>query len=196
MFIRQKKNKSGLVSVQVIDKSRGKYRVVKTIGSSDNSKEIAAFITQAEAWIKEQNGIAEFDFEQVDKLFDQFVSGISSIRMVGPSLLLGSIFDAIGFNAIPDELFRKLVLARMCYPVSKLKMTEYLHRYEGYTIDEDQVYRYLDKLNKTQKRQVQCISYHHTLQVLGQQISVVFYDVTTLYFEIKQEDELRKAGLF
>ena len=86
------------------------------------------------------------------------------------------------------------MLARLCYPASKLKTTEYLRRYEGFIIDEDQVYRYLDKLNKTQKRQVQCISYKHTLQVLGQQISVVFYDVTTLYFEIKQEDDLRKPG--
>jgi transposase len=194
MFVRQKKNKSGLVSVQVIDKARGKYRVVKTIGCCYDPQELAALLVQAETWIREQSGIAEFDFDQVDKLFDQFLSGISSIRIIGPSLLLGSIFDAIGFNAIPDELFRKLVLARLCYPASKLKTTEYLRRYEGFIVDEDRVYRYLDKLNKTQKRQVQCISYKHTLKVLGQQISVVFYDVTTLYFEIKQEDELRKPG--
>ena len=194
MFVRQKKNQSGLVSVQVIDKSRGKYRVVKTIGSSLLPEEIMTLVLKGEAWIQERSGMAELDFEQVDELFDQFLTSISSIRIIGPSLLLGGIFDAIGFNAIPDELFRKLVLARLCYPVSKLKTSEYLRRYEGYIIDEDQIYRYLDKLNKMQKRQIQCISYKHTLQVLNQQISVVFYDVTTLYFEIKQEDELRKPG--
>jgi transposase len=194
MFVRQKKNQSGLVSIQVIDKSRGKYRVVKTIGASIEPRQIASLVLKGEAWIRERSGTAEFDFEQVDELFEQFIAGISSIRIIGPSLLLGGIFDAIGFNAISDELFRKLVLARLCYPVSKLKTTEYLRRYEGYIIDEDQVYRYLDKLNKTQKRQIQCISYKHTLEVLNQQISVVFYDVTTLYFEIKQEDELRKPG--
>jgi len=194
MFVRQKKNQSGLVSVQVIDKSRGKYRVVKTIGSSLLPEEIMTLVLKGEAWIQERSGMAEFDFEQVDELFDQFLTSISSIRIIGPSLLLGGIFDAIGFNAIPDELFRKLVLARLCYPVSKLKTSEYLRRYEGYITDEDQIYRYLDKLNKMQKRQIQCISYKHTLQVLNQQISVVFYDVTTLYFEIKQEDELRKPG--
>jgi len=194
MFVRQKKNQSGLVSVQVIDKSRGKYRVVKTIGSSLLPEEIMTLVLKGEAWIQERSGMAEFDFEQVDELFDQFLTSISSIRIIGPSLLLGGIFDAIGFNAIPDELFRKLVLARLCYPVSKLKTSEYLRRYEGYITDEDQIYRYLDKLNKMQKRQIQCISYKHTLQVLNQQISVVFYDVTKLYFEIKQEDELRKPG--
>ena len=76
MFVRQKKNKSGLVSVQVIDKSRGKYRVVKTIGSSVDPGELSNLIAHAETWIAEQSGIAEFDFDQVDKLFEQFLSGI------------------------------------------------------------------------------------------------------------------------
>jgi hypothetical protein len=34
MFIRQKKNKTGTISVQVIDKSSGKYKVIHSAGSS------------------------------------------------------------------------------------------------------------------------------------------------------------------
>jgi transposase len=41
---------------------------------------------------------------------------------------------------------------------------------------------------------VQKISYEHTLKILNNNISIVFYDVTTLYFEIDEEDELRKTG--
>lgn len=52
----------------------------------------------------------------------------------------------------------------------------------------------MDKLHKHQKSYVQQISYQHTLEVLGGKISVVFYDVTTLYFEIDNEDVLRKTG--
>ena len=52
----------------------------------------------------------------------------------------------------------------------------------------------MDKLYKKQKEAVQNISYAHTLKVLNNNISVVFYDVTTLYFEIDNEDELRKTG--
>jgi len=37
MYIRKKNNKSGIISIQVIDKSSGKYKVVKTIGSSSNA---------------------------------------------------------------------------------------------------------------------------------------------------------------
>jgi transposase len=77
---------------------------------------------------------------------------------------------------------------------SKLKTTEYLYRYEQKEWSEDAIYRYMDKLHSTQKELVQQISYAHSLKVLGGQINVVFYDVTTLYFEIDQEDELRKTG--
>ncbi|NJM80231.1 MAG: hypothetical protein HC854_12560 [Flavobacterium sp.] len=48
MFVRQKKNKSGVVSVQVIDKSSGKYKLLKTIGSSNDSSEIEKFVVEAQ----------------------------------------------------------------------------------------------------------------------------------------------------
>ncbi|MDQ6904299.1 MAG: hypothetical protein M3139_14980 [Bacteroidota bacterium] len=48
MFIRKKKNASGKISIQVIDKSSGKYRVAKTIGCSNNALEISALLHQAE----------------------------------------------------------------------------------------------------------------------------------------------------
>jgi transposase len=194
VFVRQKKNKSGLVSVQVIEKTFGKYRVLKTIGSSHDPIALESLVVQGKDWILQKQQAIELDFEQRDKFFEQLFAGITAVRSVGASLLLGQIFDAVGFNEIKDDLFRKLVISRLCYPVSKLKTTEYLRRYEGYITDEDKIYRYLDKLNKTQKRTVQCISYKHTLQVLGGQISMVFYDVTTLYFEASEEDELRKTG--
>ena len=52
----------------------------------------------------------------------------------------------------------------------------------------------MDKLHNNQKELVQDISYNHSLEILNNDISVVFYDVTTLYFEIDQEDEIRKTG--
>jgi transposase len=194
MFVRQKQNKSGVISVQVIDKSSGRYKVLKTIGSSSDKSIIPQLVKDGEQWIRNYKGITEFDFGDIDSLFEQFIERIKQVKVVGVELLLGRIFDQIGFDAIKDELFRKLVIARLCYPASKLKTTEHLRRYEQYETDEDKIYRYLDKLNKTQKRSVQQISYQHTRQVLGGDISIVFYDVTTLYFEIKQEDELRKTG--
>jgi hypothetical protein len=109
------------------------------------------------------------------------------MNRVGFDHLLGPIFDQIGFNKINDELFKQLVISRIAYPKSKLKTTQYLYRYKQIDWSEDQVYRYLDKLYTTQKELVQQISYQHTLKILNNEISIVFYDVTTLYFEIDQE---------
>ncbi len=44
MFVRKKKNKSGVISVQVIDKSSGRYKVIQTIGSSANAQEVERLV--------------------------------------------------------------------------------------------------------------------------------------------------------
>ncbi len=194
MFVRKKQNKSGLISIQVIDKSTGKYKLVKTIGSSADIFEVDSLFKQGQAYIKKHKGQVEIDFSNTDEMFSKFVAGIKQVNVAGSELLLGKIFDEIGFNEIKDEIFKKLVIARMCFPASKLKTTDYLRQYQSYIIDEDKVYRYLDKLYNSQKEQVQQISYQHTLKILHNKISIVFYDVTTLYFEIENEDELRKTG--
>ena len=194
MYVREKPNKSGIISVQIIDKSSGKYKVVKTIGCSSNRQDVDALIHQGKQWIKEYNGQLQLDFDNEKQLLSKFISGIQKITVAGTELLLGKIFDQIGFNQIQDDLFRQLVLARLCFPVSKLKTIDYLHKYYSIQVDEDKVYRYLDKLYNTQKEKVQQISYQHTLKILNNTISIVFYDVTTLYFEIDNEDDLRKTG--
>jgi transposase len=194
MFVRKKKNKSGVISVQIIDKARGSYKVIKTIGSSASLSEVDKFVEEGKNWITKQNRLQEIDFTDYRRHTDYVLDGIQSITLQGPELLLGRLFDEIGFNQLKEDLFRQLVIARLCYPVSKLKTTDYLSKYQFIDVDVQVVYRYLDKLYNTQKEQVQDISYQHTLKVLNDQISIVFYDVTTIYFEAESEDELRKTG--
>lgn len=194
MYVRKKKNKSGKISIQVIDKSSGNYRVKKSFGSSDNEAVIINLINQANAWIIKHTGHLEIDFNDTKKHVTSVLNDIQSLKRIGYDLLLGRIFNDIGFDKIKDKFFRELVLARIAFPKSKLKTTEYLYRYKQISWDEDQLYRYLDKLHSTQKEFIQEISYSHTNQLFNNKISVVFYDVTTLYFEIDQEDELRKTG--
>lgn len=194
MFVRKKKNKSGVISVQVIDKSTGRYRVVKTMGSSSQSMEIENLVIQGKEWIKRECGLQELDFTNYQEHTRLVLEGIEQISVCGPELLLGKLFHEIGFNRIKEDLFRQLVIARLCFPVSKLKTTDYLSKYQFLNIDVQSVYRYLDKLYKDQKELVQEISYEHTLKILEGKISIVFYDVTTIYFEIESEDELRKTG--
>jgi transposase len=194
MFVRQKKNKSGVISVQVIDKSSGQYRMVQTIGSSISPAEIRELVSKGNEWIRKQKRAPELDFTDYKRQTELVLSGIEQISVHGPNVLLGRIFDQIGFGSIKDPLFRQLVLARLCFPASKLKTTDYLFRHQFFDVDVQVVYRYLDKLYNRQKERVQQISYEHTLCILNNRISVVFYDVTTIYFETESEDELRKTG--
>lgn len=194
MFVRRKKNKSGVISVQVIDKSSGKYKLVKTIGSSAKADEVEKLVIEAEQWIRQKTGVVELDFTDELKTVHQILDGIEQLTVQGTELLLGKIFAEIGFDQIEDDLFRQLVIARLCFPASKLATTDYFYKYHYLQIDIHSVYRYLDKLYKKQKETVQNISYAHTLKILNNDISIVFYDVTTLYFEIDNEDDLRKTG--
>jgi transposase len=196
MFIRQKKNKSGSISVQLISKHGGKYKVEKTIGSGSSQEQITVLLHQA-----------RYELQKVEQQIGLFVSvqdteiegylqtlQNTQIRTIGPELIFGKIYDAIGFSAIDEDLFRHLVIARLAFPLSKLKTIDYIYRYQGLCIEIDRVYRFLDKLNNTLKDQVEQIAYQHTLKILKGKISIVFYDMTTLYFEASEEDDLRKAG--
>ena len=196
MFIRRKMNKSGSTSIQIIDKSSGRYKVLKTIGSSDDIFEIELLYQKAQKGILELKQQKELPFNQLEELqfVDSFMNYLQTLNLVGPELLLGKIFDEIGFNKISDELFKHLVITRLIYPVSKLKTVDYLFKYKGIEVSVYSIYRYLDKLQKHQIETIKQISLSYTLQLFNNKISVVFYDVTTLYFEAKDEDDFRRMG--
>lgn len=193
MFVRKKKNKSGVISIQIVDKSSGKYKMLKTIGSSKDSDEVEQLYKQGIDYIRHYQGQGTFDFSTKD--FKETVKqSIQNISIVGTNLLLGKIYSEIGFNKVDNELLKQLVLVRLSHPASKLKTTQHLHRYFAIKINEDKIYRYLDKLYSSHKEALQQISYNHTKKILGGIVSVVFYDVTTIYFQIDDEDEIRKRG--
>jgi transposase len=196
MFVRQKKNKSGSICVQIISKSDGKYKVVKSFGSSTSSEVILEMVLKAKQEIKRLEATPSLFVLEKDVLIESFLSDIENvqIRTIGPELVFGRIFDYIGFNVINEELFRHLVIARLAFPLSKLKTIEYLYRYQGIKLEISAVYRFLDKLNEDLKDAVEQIAFEHTKRVLENNISIVFYDMTTLYFEASDEDDLRKTG--
>jgi transposase len=196
MFIRKKPNLSGSTSIQIIQKDNGKYKVLKTIGSSKDLIEIEFLLQKAQKQINEFQKSDELPFFAKEELafIDSFVDYIDTIKLVGPELLLGKLFDEIGFNEIQEELFKHLVITRLVYPVSKLKTVDYLYKYKGIQVSVYSIYRYLDKLHCSQLERIKEISLNHTLKLFGGKIAIVFYDVTTLYFESKEEDDFRKTG--
>ena len=196
MFIRKLKNRSGSRSIQIISKSAGKYKVVKTIGCGKTEQEIQKLVLVAHQELERLQAQIKLFVSEKDILIEDIFASLSnsSIQTIGPELIFGKIYDHIGFNQIQEDLFRHLVISRITFPLSKLKTSEYLYRYQGISISVSSIYRFVDKLNKSLKIQVEQISFEHTKKILGGNVSVVFYDMTTLYFEASDEDDLRKTG--
>ena len=200
MFLRRRKNKSGSESVQVVESNRSGYKVVKSFGSSRDESELRSLERKAQQWIDDQRGPKlPFSWEKDDIITD-FMSTLanSQVRVYGPELVYGSLYDRIGYNAIDDEMFRHLVVCRLFNPGSKLKTIDYMSRYLHVNKSVDSIYRFVDRLSPAEgcgvKHQVEQISYAQTLKVLGGKVGVVFYDMTTLYFEAADEDDLRLCG--
>ena len=196
MFIRRLKNRSGSTSVQVIQKINGRYKVLKTIGCATLLHDIEKLELLARQEIERLTSQPKLFVTEQDELIDKTLSTLenSDIRTIGPEIIFGKIYDSIGFNKVGEDMFRHLVISRLVFPLSKLKTVEYLQRFQGIKISIDSIYRFLDKLNDKLKIQVEQIAYNHTLKVLKGNINVVFYDMTTLYFESSDEDDLRKTG--
>ncbi|NLL28594.1 MAG: hypothetical protein GX259_07345 [Bacteroidales bacterium] len=53
MYIREKKNNSGSVSIQIVSKVRGKYKLVKTVGCATKQHKINQLKMQAKQQLEE-----------------------------------------------------------------------------------------------------------------------------------------------
>ncbi|MDR1973333.1 MAG: hypothetical protein LBQ31_01515 [Bacteroidales bacterium] len=199
------------MSIQVIDKSQNRYRVMRSFGTGRTEAELSHLEAKAHQFIREKQEFIGSLFAEEDELYlEEFISGLSNshLQVTGPELIFGTLYDKTGYGVIDNEMFRNLVISRLFNLSSKLKMVDYLLRYQGICYSSDKIYRFLDNLclrnanNKTNtstnicdiKTQVEEISFKHTKKVLKGKINVVFYDMTTLYFEASDEDDLRKTG--
>lgn len=197
MFVRKLRNRSGSISVQIISKEGGRYRVVRTIGTSKDPEKVEKLVVEAKNQIDHpDNQVSLFPIlSETDVAIENFLGEMTNLQVhtIGPERIFGQLFDRLGFNVIKEKLFRHIVIARLAYPTSKLKTVDYLYRYQGLEIEVDAVYRFLDKLRDKYKETVERVAYEYTRRIL-KNISVVFYDMTTLYFETEDEDDLRKIG--
>ena len=102
---------------------------MKTIGCATTQHEIERLEQLAREEMNRLSGNQTKLFgyesdEKIEQVFSLLDNG--SIHTVGPELIFGKIYDYIGFNSIQEELFRHLVIARLAFPLSKLKTVDYL----------------------------------------------------------------------
>jgi transposase len=198
MFVLKKKNRSGTISVVVVSKAQGKFKEVKNFGTALSDEDAEVLCEEARFWLHTHDGQQILDFDDVKgrelEETARFTDNIDSVLINGTQLLLNRIYDDIGFNRIPDEILRHLVIARVSQPASKLATVSYLKSYYDEDVELNHIYRYMDNLYNTQMETVQRISVEHTRNILGGKIGLMFYDVTTLYFETSKTDVLREPG--
>jgi len=102
MFLRKLKNRSGSISVQIISKERGKYKVVKTIGSSNNEQEIQKLTFLAKQEIERLSTQPKLFVSESDTMIERAFELLAnaSIKTVGPEIIFGKIYVSIsGCNA-------------------------------------------------------------------------------------------------
>jgi transposase len=199
MYVRKKNNRSGTVSVVVVSKQSGVYKEIKNFGTSSDTTTIGKLVEQGNDWIRLQESLPDmFDTYAREKAgretIEYFFNHIENILINGTQLILNRVYCLIGFDRINDTILKDLVVARICHPASKSATVDYLKGYFDEDVDLSKLYRYLNILNSTQQSKVQQISVEHTRKILGGKIGLVFYDVTTLYFETDYGDDLRKTG--
>ena len=183
----------------IVEKKNGKFKEVKTVGISKDESEIEKLIAEGRNWISIQTkGEDIFNHSEriaeEKQLIEHLVSNIEGILLNGTQLILSRVFTLIGFGSIDDEILKQLVIARLSQPMSKLATVDYLKSHFDEDVQLHKIYQYLDKLYNTQKDKVQEISVNHTKKVLGGKVGLMFYDVTTLYFETDYKDGFRENG--
>jgi hypothetical protein len=107
--------------------------------------------------------------------------------------VLAGVFTSLGFDALGDEVFRDLVIARLVEPTSILDTPRVLADLGRTPASEKTMRRTLARAHEgTYRDTVAELCFAHATS--RGDVSLVLYDVTTLYFEAEREDELRRVG--
>ena len=182
MFIREKRNPSGSISIQIIKKRRGKYQVVETIGCAKNEIEKELLLHKA----KKRLQVIEpslFDIhEKKDEREEILGKRVETINIendlivsIGGELIFGKIIKDMGCKEYFKrgrikkseqrfEYLKDLIISRILYPGSKLYFIDYQRVLRKRDISVYSVYRLLDKLFSSQlKEEIERCIFHHTL---------------------------------
>jgi hypothetical protein len=185
-FIRKVKTASGATAVQIAYKVGGRIVKIIHIGSAHNKEELDILLAVA----RKRLFVNQMELlPQADPLQIKTKRSYSALLWD----TLQEQYAILGFDQLNDEVFEALCLARIVEPTSKLDSLRVLDDLGVDPIDRNQLYRSLVKTSKLEYRKA--ISQACFQHVGGTGLTLVLYDVTTLYFEVQEEDEYRKPGM-
>lgn len=204
MFVRKKKNKSGTTSILLVvgERKSGKKnsipRLIKNFGTSSNEDELASLIEKAEDY-KNNLMMVSPKATTLKITSARDIQSCASFN-VGFSDVYGKLFNDVfsKINLKPHELkkLHDLIVMRIAAPASKRKTAMISAEY-GIECGVDSIYKLMDQLTDNTIIQTKKIIHSHTTALLKAQketVDVMFYDLTTVYFETNSQDTLRDFG--
>ena len=213
-YVRKVRTASGAVAVQVVRKHRGQRTILAHVGSAHTDAQLGILLERARRIAAEDQGVLDIEVaartQRVDGIADWRAGELipaTSRRNGAPAPpgrttsthsrllydVLGAVYDWLGFGAVDDTVFRDLVIARIVEPTSKADAARVLTDLGADTVSYRTIQRHLAKVNTGGYRDAiagKCFT--HAADRGG--LSLLLYDVTTLYFEAENEDDLRKVG--
>jgi len=223
MFIKKTKKENGATHISIVESIRVgdkvKHKTIRSLGQHKDEREIAIIEKAAQLLLSElENTRAPvlpifdpYDFYTVrtaareatteDKV--NFLDTTKEQKInTGIVDVFGSQYDQMNFfeaikNSRKDEQWNKIlkscVLSRIANPCSKRKTSKELRLDFDVDVPLEKIYRMMDQLSKNEKR-IKNNILQQTKTLLDNQVDVMFFDVTTLYFESFEPDELRNFG--
>jgi transposase len=220
MFIIRKKTKIKdhirvLIGESYRENGKIKQRIIRNVGTAHTASDLERYEKvavlmieeeiakreKAELLLKYSGNIDDIPVNHRDKLkFDS--RDIHEIKRIDDGIpqVYGDLFDSLGFNKVLknsnyNDILKVLVSLRIFDPQSKLKSHEILKEKWDEKTSLPAIYRMLDSLAKNEDKVIQTAFNATTKLFPDEKIDVLFFDVTTLYYEsVKQDDELKAFG--
>jgi transposase len=194
LYIRVVRTASQAQAVQLVYYRNRKRIVFKHIGSGKTPEQIASLKLIAQDIINNYApSMAFFEELKFNNLLHLDKSEFLGVYYTFFYEVISKLMDKIGFSAIKQNLLLDLVIIRIFEPGSKLRSIELLEQNFGIRHRRQSYYesapKWLDFKVKTEKIAVDFAKRYYSFDY-----DLLFYDVTTLYFETFEEDDLRKNG--
>lgn len=193
MKIRVVKTGSKAKAVQVVRYQDNKRFILQHFGSAHNDDELNELRLLAEEWIKDYSGqLSFFPNENPNRILHLNHCTFLGVRYNFFYKQVREIQGKIGFDDLP-VLLQDLVVIRLFEPASKLRSLELLKQYFDINHSRKTYYKIAPKCIEL-KKTVEDKVVDFAKKNYAFNFDILFYDVTTLYFETFEEDELRKNG--
>jgi transposase len=193
MKIRIVKTGSNAKAVQVVRYHNNKRVIMRHIGSAHTQESLDDLVVLAEEWIKDYSAqLSIFPDENPNKLLHLSHCTFLGVRYNFFNNQINLLLNKIGLGNLP-ALLKDLTTIRIFEPASKLRSLALLEQYFGILHNRKTYYKmapgWLEWKDEVEEAATsfakECYCFNYDL---------LFYDVTTLYFETFEEDELRKNG--